>query len=230
MMFFDPLYFVFLAPGILLALYAGWKTKATFAKYSRVASSKGFTGAEAAHEMLRRQGISCNIERVNGMLTDHYDPRSRTLRLSDQVYGSRSLSAIGVACHEAGHAIQHAHAYAPLKIRSAMVPVTQFASTSWIWILMAGVFLNVPSLSLIAIALFSVAVVFSIVTLPVEWDATKRAKEAMLTQGIVSQGEATHAGKVLNAAFLTYLASAITAILTLLYYLLRFGLIGGSND
>ena len=227
----DPLYWMMIAPGLLLALYATYKVKSTFKKYSEVGSSRGYTGAQAAMEMLRREGITgVEIERVSGNLSDHYDPRSRTLRLSEPVFDSRSLSAIGVACHEAGHAIQHARAYAPLALRSALVPVTNICSTLWIWVLMIGMFAGSILMAKIAVGMLAVAVVFALVTLPVEWDASSRAKHAMMTQGLLSPQELPHANQVLNAAFLTYLASAVTAILTLLYYLIRLGLIGGRSE
>jgi Zn-dependent membrane protease YugP len=227
----DPLYWIMIAPGFLLALYATFKVKSTFAKYSQVGSSRGYTGAQAAAEMLRREGISgVQIERVSGHLSDHYDPRHRTLRLSEAVFDSRSLSAIGVACHEAGHAIQHARAYAPLALRSTLVPVTNICSTLWIWVMLIGMFAGSLLLAKVAVAMLAVSVVFALVTLPVEWDASARAKHAMMSQGLLAPTELPHAGKVLNAAFLTYLASAVTAILTLLYYLIRLGLLGGRSE
>ena len=223
-MIFDPMYFVFIAPGFLLSLYASWSTKATFNKYSRVRSSSGITGAEAARVMLERNGVyDCTIEPVSGYLTDHYDPRSRTLRLSTEVYSSNSLSAIGVACHEAGHALQHANNYSFLTFRSNLVPLVSVTSNLGMILIFVG-FLFKPLL-LVGVVLFSVGVLFAIVTLPVEWDASARAKKAMVTAGLVSGEESRHAGKVLNAAFLTYLASAITAVMVLLYYLWRSGLL-----
>ena len=226
-MFFDPMYFIFIAPGLALAFFASLKTKSTFAKYSRIASSKGYTGAQAAQEMLRRSGIlDVKIKPVGGMLTDHYNPMTKTLALSEGVYASNSLSAIGVACHEAGHAIQHARGYQLLKLRTALVPATNLCSTFYMWVIMAGFFFQFTNLILIGIAMCGMAVVFAVVTLPVEWDASARAKLAMIDTGLVSQQESLHAGKVLNAAFLTYLASAVTSILVLLYYLYRAGLLG----
>jgi uncharacterized protein len=219
-MIFDPMYLIYALPGMLLAMIATWLTKSTFARYARVGASSGLTGAEAAHQMLRSEGVTnVRIEMTQGFLSDHFDPRTNTLRLSPAVYQSRSLSAIGVACHEAGHALQKAHAYAPLAMRSALVPVTNFGSQLSIPILMAGLFLQVPVLVKAGIFLFIGVVVFSLITLPVEWDATARAKRLMVRAGIVSPAEQVHAGKVLNAAFLTYLASAVSAIMTLLYYL-----------
>ncbi len=228
---FDPVYYLFLIPGLLLSLWAVGKTKATFAKYSRVPASSGLTGAEAAYHMLRAAGVTdVRIEPTRGMLTDHYDPRSHTLRLSEQVYAGRSLAAMGIACHEAGHALQHARGYALLGLRTALVPIVNFGSTLYMWIFIGGMLFRLPGLIQVAIILFALTVLFSIVTLPVEWNASARAKRALVTAGIVSGSEARQAGEVLNAAFMTYVASAVTAILTLLYYLFRSGLLGGGDD
>ncbi len=227
----DPLYILFALPGLALALWASFLTRSTFSRYSQIRSSRGYTGAEAAAMMLKRLGISdVQIEHTRGTLTDHYDPMSRTLRLSDEVYGKNSLSAIGVACHEAGHAIQHAQGYAALHLRTALVPATNICSTLYVWVILIGAMLARPGFILLGIAMCGMAVVFSLVTLPVEWDASARAKRAMAGIGLLSAEETESAGKVLNAAFLTYLASAISAILTLLYYLVRFGLIGGRRN
>ena len=228
MLFFDPWYFLFIGPGLILAFLASALTKSTFAKYSRVRGSKGLTGAQAADAMLKRNGVyDCTIERVGGMLTDHYDPRTKTLRLSDEVYGSNSLAAIGVACHEAGHALQHASSYAFLTMRSSLVPLVGISSNFSYFIIFAGIFFHSKPLVIVGCGLFALGTLFAIITLPVEWDASARAKKAMVTAGLVTPQESVHAGKVLNAAFLTYLAGAVTAILTLLYYLWRSGLIGG---
>lgn len=227
---FDPMYFVFLAPGLALSLYATWKTKATFSKYSKVGSRNRMTGAQAAELMLERSGIrDVTIEYTEGWLSDHYDPRKQVLRLSKDVYSSNSLSAIGVACHEAGHAMQDSHGYAMLSLRSALVPATNFSSFFSYIVLIGGFLLQSDPLMLIGVCLFSVCVVFSLVTLPVEWDASRRAKIAMDEVGMLSPEENRHASKVLNAAFLTYLAAAITSLLTLLYYLFRLGLLGGDE-
>lgn len=225
---FDPMYFVFIAPGLALSLYATWRTKSTFSKYSRVGSRNQMTGAQAATLMLQRNGIDgVKIERTNGWLSDHYDPSKKALRLSDDVYSSHSLSAIGVACHEAGHAMQDANGYAMLSLRSALVPATNFSSMLSYILIMVGFFIQ--PLLLVGVALFTISVVFSLVTLPVEWDASRRAKIAMDEAGMLSPEENRHAGKVLNAAFLTYLAAAVTSLLTLLYYLFRLGLLGGDE-
>ena len=231
-MIFDLNYILMvMLPGLVLAGVASWYTKSTFNKYSKVGVKTGTTGAQAAAQLLRNAGIhDVGIEPVQGFLSDHYDPRAKMLRLSPAVYGGRSLSAIGVACHEAGHALQHAKGYAPLKMRSTLVPAASVTSNLAMPLLMIGLFMNAQPLLLLGAGLFSVAVLFAIVTLPVEWDASARAKELMVSTGIVDQQEAQHAGSVLNAAFLTYLASALTAILTLLYYLMRAGVLGGSRD
>ncbi len=232
-MYFDMTYMLLVVlPGMVLSGGASWMVKNTFKKYETVGTRSNLTGAEAAQLMLERSGVTnCRIEPVSGRLSDHYDPRDRTLRLSEPVYASRSISAIGVACHEAGHALQHAQGYKWLRMRSAMVPVTNIASKMSMPILMVGMMLLslAPILGqwvvLVGVALFAAAVVFSVVTLPVEWDASARAKTAMVQAGIVDGQEARGAAKVLNAAFLTYLASAIASIMTLIYYLHRSGLL-----
>jgi hypothetical protein len=227
----DPLYWMLMIPAFLLAGIAALMTKSTFSKYSRVGVSSGFTGAQAAQRLLTTEGVhDVSIEPVQGFLSDHYDPSSRTLRLSPKVYGSKSLSAIGVACHEAGHAIQHAHNYGPLALRTAMVPIASVGSNFAFYIIFAGLIFGWLGMVKIGIILFGAAVVFSIVTLPVEWDASARAKRLMVTSGICDPREQVYAGRVLNAAFMTYVAGAITSILTLLYFLLRSGLLGGGDD
>jgi uncharacterized protein len=229
MFFFDPVYLLFAVPGLILAMAASFYTKSTFAKYSKIAASTSLTGAGAAQRMLNAEGIyDVKIELVDGFLSDHYDPRDKTLRLSTDVYTQNSLSSIGVACHEAGHAIQHAHSYGPLALRTTMVPATNICSSLSYIVIIAGFFLS-KELILIGAILFSVAVLFSIVTLPVEWDASARAKKMMVSAGIVSPDEAAMAGHVLNAAFLTYVAAAVSAILTLLYYLMRSGVFGNNE-
>ncbi|MBL7114178.1 MAG: zinc metallopeptidase [Kiritimatiellae bacterium] len=228
-MYFD--YMLFMLPAMLLAGLATLFTKTTFNRYSRVASRRGMSGAQAAQALMNSQGIhDVTIEPVRGFLSDHYDPRSRTLRLSPDVYQSRSLSAIGVACHEAGHALQHASRYAPLMLRSSLVPMTQVGTNLSYFLFMGGLFLRIAPLMKIGALLFGLAVLFSLVTLPVEWDASARAKRLMVSCGIVSEQESSSAGRVLNAAFMTYVAAAVTSLMTLLYYLLRSGLLGGSDD
>ena len=232
-MYFDMTYMLLVVlPGMVLSGGASMLVKGTFKKYESVGTQSNLTGAEAANLMLQRAGVTnCRIEPISGRMSDHYDPRDRTLRLSEPVYNARSISAIGVACHEAGHALQHAQGYKWLQMRSAMVPVTNIASKMSMPVLMVGMMLLslAPILGqwvvLVGVALFAAAVVFSVITLPVEWDASARAKTAMVNAGFVNQQEARAAGKVLNAAFLTYLASAIASIMTLIYYLHRSGLL-----
>jgi len=219
-------------PGMVLSGLASMMVKRTFAKYENVGTQSNMTGAEAAKLMLERQGVTdCKIEAVAGRLSDHYDPRVKTLRLSQPVYDARSISAIGVACHEAGHALQHAQGYRWLKMRSTLVPVTNISSKMSMPVIMIGGLLmtlapvfGMPVL-LLGCALFAAAVVFSVVTLPVEWDASARAKTAMVDAGIVTKEEVSGASNVLNAAFLTYLAAAIASIMTLIYYLHRTGVL-----
>ena len=226
----DPLYIIIIAPGLALSLYATFRTKSTFSKYAKVGSRSGLTGAQAAELMLRRQGVSgVRIERSSGWLSDHYDPSQKALRLSKDVYASQSLSAIGVACHEAGHAIQDAHDYGMLSLRTALVPATNFSSTFSYILIIGGFLLHFTGLIFLGACLFSVGVVFSLITLPVEWDASRRAKLAMDEAGMLSPEENRHASKVLNAAFMTYLAAAVTSVLTLLYYLMQLGIFGGDE-
>ncbi len=229
MFFFDPLYFVFLAPGLLLSLWASARTKSAFNKWGKVRAA--MSGARAARKMLDQAGLyNVKIERAGGFLSDHYDPRARCLRLSPDVHDRASIAAVGVACHEAGHAIQHARDYAPLQLRSALVPVASIGSNlSWI-VIMAGIFLALTNLVYVGILLFSATVVFQLVTLPVEFDASKRAKELVVDFGILMPQERVGVDKVLNAAAWTYVAAAVSSIFTLLYFLMRAGLLGGSDD
>ncbi len=233
MMGFNFSYMIWvMLPTMAISGLASMMVKRTFAKYETVGTQKGLTGAEAARIMLERQGVTdCKIEATSGRLSDHYDPRVKTLRLSEPVYNATSISAIGVACHEAGHALQHAQGYKWLQMRSTLVPVTNISSKMSMPVIMVGSMLmalapvfGMPVL-LLGCALFAAAFLFSAVTLPVEWDASARAKTAMVDAGIVNQQEAKGAGSVLNAAFLTYLAAAIASLMTLLYYLHRTGVL-----
>lgn len=250
--FFDPMYWLLVGPTVLLALWAQLKVKSAYAKYSRVPTRSGLTGAEAARQMLQREGVTdCRIEQARGFLSDHYDPRTKTLRLSPGVYGSRSVAAVGIACHEAGHALQHAGSYIPLSIRSFLVPVATFGSNmAWIFII-GGILLRGfgggaevaeagaqaaagggfgLTVAKIGVALFSTAVLFQLVTLPVEFNASGRAKDALVSNGVLrSQEEITGVRRVLNAAALTYIAAAIAALAQLLYWALRLGLLGGRD-
>ncbi len=228
MFFFDMGYMlmVFL-PALAIGGLASWMTKSTFSKYSKYGSRNGYTGAEAAMAMLRRVGITdVSIKQTGGMLSDHYNPVTKTLALSEDVYHSNSLSAIGVACHEAGHAIQHARSFAPLMLRSALAPVTSICSSLYIWPILIGFFTGFRPLAMVGFIMCIVALIFALITLPVEWDASRRAKLAMVEQGIVSPQEASHSGKVLNAAFMTYIAAVVASLLTVLYWAMRLGFFG----
>ena len=227
---FDPMYFLFIAPGLILSLWASWRVKSNFKKYSAVRSMRGLTGAQAAAELLRQGGIrDVRIERSHGMLSDHYNPVTRTLALSDGVYGSTSVAAIGIASHEAGHALQHAQNYGPLRLRSALVPTAGIGSNIGYVVMALGLFIH-PSLVLIGAILFSAVLLFQIVTLPVEFDASNRAKALVMERGLIYPGEREGMDKVLNAAALTYVAAVVSSLLTLLYFLWRAGLLGGRSD
>lgn len=230
MLIFDPLYFLILAPGMLLAIWAQMKVKSAFSKAKRLPVSSRLTGAEAAARILAASGLDqVGIEETEGLLGDHYDPRTKTLRLSRDVYHGRSIAAVGVAAHEAGHALQDQHRYAPLAIRNGIVPMASVGSNlSWI-LLLIGLFLHSMHFVLAGIVLFSIVVFFQLVNLPVEFNASSRARRVLLATGIVTPAEDPAVGKVLSAAAMTYVAATITAILTLVYYLLRSGLLGGRN-
>lgn len=221
---FDWTYILVLI-GAVLSMIASAKVNSTFNKYKRVRSMTGMTGAEAAQKILQRNGIyDVAVEHVSGNLTDHYDPRNKVLRLSDATYSSQSVAAIGVAAHECGHALQHNDEYLPLKIRSAIVPVANFGSRLGIPIILLGVLLGSNYMLIqIGIWVFSIAVLFQIVTLPVEFNASRRAVGMVEQYGILSGEELRHTRKVLSAAALTYVAAAAASILQLVRLMLLFG-------
>ena len=230
-MFFDPLYLMMILPALLLSIWAQVKVKSTFDRFSREATRGGLSGAEAADRILKSFGAGqVRIERAQGFLSDHYDPRVRVLRLSPGVYEGRSIASIGVAAHEAGHALQHADGYFPLQIRSALVPVTQLGS--WlVWpLLLIGFLMHSLALVKLGILFFSGAVLFQLVTLPVEFDASRRAVAILGGQNILTPVELQGTRKVLSAAALTYVAAAAAAVMQLLYFLMRAGLLGNRND
>ena len=230
-MFFDPMYFIIIAPGLLLSLWASYRVKSAFNKYSQVRSARGLTGAEAAAEMLRNNGLSdVKIVPTSGMLSDNYNPLTKTLSLSDGVYGSSSIAAVGVATHEAGHALQHANHYTPMWIRSALVPTANIGSGVGYFVMFFGLILRSLNMVLVGAILFSCVLLFQIVTLPVEFDASHRAKLKVVEEGIITSQEREGMDRVLNAAALTYVAAAISTLLTLLYFLLRSGLLGGRRE
>jgi Zn-dependent membrane protease YugP len=220
-----------MVPGMLLSLWASMRVKSTFHHYSQVGSTSGLTGADAARELLRRQGIEgVQVEPVEGFLSDHYDPSTRTLRLSPDVYNGRSLAALGVAAHEAGHAIQHAHDYKPLAFRSLVVRPAMLGSNLGMIVLGLGLAMQVSGMVWLGIVLFSAFVVFTLVTLPVEFNASSRAVAALVDGGLITRSEAVDTKKVLDAAALTYVAAAISAVMQLLYFLWRAGLLGGNRQ
>ncbi|UFJ39538.1 zinc metallopeptidase [Brevibacillus humidisoli] len=222
-MLFHPMDFlIFIAFG--LSLWAQFRVKGTFARFADTAASSGMTGAEAARRMLDANGLShIPVEHVPGMLTDHYDPLSKVVRLSDRVYFENSISAISVACHEVGHAIQHKAAYPMLVARHYIFPVVNLTSGVAPLLLLAGIFMGLSGLTLLGIIFFSVAVTFQLITLPVEFNASSRAKRLMTEMGFIN-GAAEQAGvsKVLNAAALTYVAAALVSLLELLKFIMIF--------
>ncbi|MBQ4559781.1 MAG: zinc metallopeptidase [Tyzzerella sp.] len=225
-MYFDPTYFLVLI-GVVLSLLASGRVKSTFSRYSQVRNSRGLTGAQAAEQVLHTAGIyDVRIEHVRGNLTDHYDPRSKVLRLSDSVYGQTSVAAVGVAAHECGHAIQHAKGYGPLKLRSTLVPVANFGSKLAWPLIIFGLFISGESSRILinaGIIAFLGAVLFQLITLPVEFNASNRAIRMIADSGMMYGEEIKGAKKVLGAAALTYVASAATAILQLLRILILTG-------
>lgn len=228
MFFFDPLYLILALPGLILGLWAQARVRGTFNKYSKAATATGMTGAQVARHLLDSNGLyDIQIEEVQGRLSDHYDPRARVLRLSPEVYRSPSIAAAGVAAHEMGHAMQHANGYSPLQIRSAIVPAVQFSSMLAPFIFMAGFLLGFTELAWLGVGLFGMAVVFALITLPVEFDASKRAKTQLGKTGILTTQEIGGVDKVLDAAALTYVAAAVAAIGQLLYFVT---LMGGRRD
>jgi len=216
-LYFDPLYLLFAVPALILGLYAQLKVKGAFNRYSRVRA--GMTGTQAARTLLDGEGLhDVTVEEARGFLSDHYDPRSRTLRLSPTVARTDSLASVGVAAHEAGHALQHAAAYGPLKLRSAMVPTVQFGSWLGPVIFFLGLMMNLTSIAWLGVILFGGVAVFALVALPVELDASRRAKALLQDRFMVDRQGMVGINSVLNAAALTYVAAAVQAISTLLYY------------
>jgi len=230
-MFYDPTYFLFLSPALLLMFWAQFKVQSAFHKYGKVTTSSGLSGAEVARKILAANGIwDVAVEEVSGFLSDHYDPSRKVLRLSPNVYRSNSAAAVGVAAHEVGHAIQHATAYAPLALRSALVPAVQIGSFVWMPLFVLGLALASMELALIGVAAFAAVAVFQLITLPVEFDASKRAIVQIQQLGIVRGNEVVGAKRVLDAAALTYVAAAVQSILTILYFLVQLGVFGRRND
>lgn len=230
-MFFDPLYLAVMGIGLLLTLGAqAWVTRSVH-KWKQVGLGRGLTGADIAAAILEVQGIrDVRIEVVEGFLSDHYDPRGKVLRLSPDNYYGRSVAAAGISAHEVGHAIQDQQGYAPMRVRQAMVPMANIGTNIGILLIIAGLVVGATGLAKLGVVLFGAFVLFTLVTLPVEIDASLRARKALVASGIVTRQEADGVSQVLTAAAATYLAAALTAILQLLYWLFRTGLLGGRQE
>lgn len=217
----DPMYFVFIAPALLLALWAQFRVKSAYATAMRVPAP--LSGAAAARHILDSAGVTnVGIEPIRGHLSDHYDPRDKVLRLSEEVYAGHTMAAVGIAAHEAGHALQDARAYAPLVVRNIAVPLAGFGSNVSFFLLILGFVLGRPSLVLFGIFAFAGIVVFQLVNLPVEFNASSRAKAQLVHLGIVRPDEMSYVNRVLNAAAMTYVAATLQSVLTLLYYVLQY--------
>lgn len=229
MFFFDPLYFLFLAPAMLLMGWAQWKVHSNFNRARQVPAS--LSGAAAARYILDLQGLQhVGIEQTHGMLSDHYDPSHRVLRLSPEVYHGRDAAAVGIAAHEAGHALQHASGYLPLVLRNAAVPAARFGPIAFIVLLMLGFFMTDPRLIWLGILAYSGVAVFQLINLPVEFDASNRAKALLTELNIVDAHGSAAVSGVLNAAAWTYVAATLESILTVIYYVLRFGGLNSSDE
>ncbi len=230
MFYFDPLYMVVMAVGFLLSLGATAWVKASFAKWRRVPMTRGITGRDVAEAILREEGITnVGIERVGGMLSDHYDPTAKMLRLSPDVYDGRSVAAAGIAAHEVGHAVQDKQGYAPMRIRQKLVPVANIGTNLGVIIMVIGAVTHAMGLAKFGVILFGAFVAFTLITLPVEIDASRRAYKVLIRTGLVSGPEGVGVAKMLTAAAATYVAAAISAILMLLYWMMRLGLLGGDD-
>jgi len=229
-MMFDPLYFLFLAPGILLALWAQARISSAFHTAKQLQASCGLSGAQAAATIMQREGLNnVDVVAIDGFLSDHYDPTDKVLRLSPDVYQGHSIAALGVAAHEAGHAFQDAERYPLLVMRNALVPLANFGGNiSWLLII-GGFILSMGSLVYIGIEAFALTVLFQVVNLPVEFDASARARAKLQDSGLLTLEEDREVAKVLNAAALTYVAATLTSILTLLYFLFRAGVLNSRN-
>jgi Zn-dependent membrane protease YugP len=220
-MYFDPMYFMLIGPALLLSIFAQGYVKSMFSKYSKVMGQKGYTGAETARELLRVNGVhDVDVIMVQGRLSDHYDPVKKVVRLSPDVFSGRSLASVGVAAHEAGHAVQHATGYIPLRLRHGMVPAANIGSQLAFPLIIAGLFFKAFALTKLGIIFFAAAVIFQIVTLPVEFNASKRALAMIRNNGIVTTQEERGARAVLNSAALTYVAATAVAIMQLIYFIL----------
>ncbi|MBQ2422892.1 MAG: zinc metallopeptidase, partial [Clostridia bacterium] len=219
MFYYSYSYLFYMLPGLVLMLYAQFKVKHSFSKYSKVTNQRGLTGADAAREVLRQNGVDgVRIEHVSGNLSDHFDPRTNVIRLSDDVYNSTSVAAVGVAAHEAGHAVQYAKGYGPIKLRAAIIPACNIGSQLGIPLALIGAVMGVLGLVYAGLALFGLAVLFQVITLPVEFNASRRAINAINSTALLTKEESSGAKAVLSAAAMTYVAAMIQSLLMLLYY------------
>ena len=222
-------YWWFILPGIVLGLYAQMRLKSAYGRYSKVPTHSGMSGAQAAREILDEAGLpDMPVQQVPGHLTDHYDPMKKALFLSPEVFQGRSLASVGIAAHEAGHALQHQAAYKPLMARMALVPVTNFASNAAMWITMGGMFMGLAKLAWAGVIVFGIILLFQVVTLPVEFDASRRAKEKLLSLGLINGQERAGVSSVLGAAALTYVAGMVASLFTVLHFVMM--LRGNNRD
>lgn len=228
MFYLDPRYLLFMAPGLLVMLWAQWKLRSAYGKYRDIPNSRGLTGAQAAALVMRHAGVyDVQVEPIPGELSDHFDPTARVLRLSEPVYAGRSIAAIGVAAHEAGHAVQQHVGYAPMAFRTGLVPVVNLGSQlGWI-VLMAGLFLQFTGLAWLGVLLFGASTLFALVTLPVEYNASARARQLLEETGLVTPDEYQGVRTMLNAAAYTYVAGFAVSVLQLLYYISLVAGMGG---
>ena len=230
-MFFDPVYIFIMVVGMLLSGGASLWVKSATSKWDKVAIGRGLTGHDIAQHILKTKRIrNVTIEQVQGRLSDHYDPRTRTLRLSPGVYSGCSVTAAGIAAHEVGHAIQHAEGYAPMQLRQTMVPVANIGTNFGIWMVIIGAMIGFTGLAKLGVLLFASFVAFTLITLPVEIDASVRARKTLLSSGFLNDHQMGGVSAVLTAAAATYLASALSALLQLFYWASRAGLLGGRDD
>lgn len=223
MIWYDYYYIILVLPAVLLSLIAQIAVKSTYSRMSRVQNRSGLTGAAAAARVLSYYGITnVRIEPINGNLTDHYDPRDNVIRLSQKVFSGSSIASVGIACHEAGHAAQHAEGYAPIKVRNAILPIANIGSSAGIWLAVIGYILGYSFLTTFGIVLFSAVVVFQLVTLPIEFNASARAMKVINETGMLAEEEQRGARKVLTAAAMTYVAALLVSIMSLLRLILRY--------
>ena len=228
MMLFDPLYLVIMIVGFLLSAGASGWVKLRMNKWGDVQTSRGMTGRQVAESILRAKGIQdVNIEKVDGFLSDHYDPSSKTLRLSSEIHDGETVASAGIAAHEVGHAIQHADGYLPMKLRQKMVPFANIGTNLGVWIIIGGMVIGALGLAKLGVFLFGGAVAFTLVTLPVEFDASFRAKDLLDNHNLVDKSELEGVEEILTAAAATYVAAAVTSIMQLLYFMMRTGMLGG---